>query len=72
MRLARRRPFTQLAELAADAGYSDQAHLSRECRSIAGQTPTELLAGQAPDWHGGLPLFLGTPRDPLAPVVRRP
>jgi AraC-like DNA-binding protein len=71
MGLARRRPSAQLAELAAEAGYADQAHLSRECRSIGGQTPTELLAGQAPDWHGGLPLFLGTPRDPFAPVVRR-
>lgn len=64
MRLARSRPSAQLAELAAEAGYADQAHLSRECRTISGQTPTQLLAGQAPDWHGGLPLFLGTPRDP--------
>lgn len=72
MRLARRRPAAQLAELAAEAGYADQAHLSRECRTVAGQTPTELLAGQAPDWHGGLPLYLGLPRDPRAQVVRRP
>jgi len=71
MGLARRRPYAQLAELAAEAGYSDQAHLSRDCRTIGGQTPTELLAGQAPDWHGGLPLFLGTPRDPSALVARR-
>ncbi|TDC54226.1 AraC family transcriptional regulator [Jiangella ureilytica] len=41
-----------LAELAHLAGYSDQAHLSHDCRRIASRTPSELLAGQAPDWHG--------------------
>lgn len=41
-----------LAELAHLAGYSDQAHLSHDCRRIASCTPSELLAGQAPDWHG--------------------
>lgn len=71
MRLARSRRYAQLAELAAETGYADQAHLSRECRTISGLTPTQLLAGQAPDWHGGLPLFLGTPRNPLVPPTRR-
>ena len=33
-----------LAGLAADAGYADQAHLSRECRAITGETPTALVA----------------------------
>jgi AraC-like DNA-binding protein len=33
-----------LAGLAAEAGYADQAHLSRECRAITGATPTALLA----------------------------
>lgn len=41
-----------LAELAHLAGYSDQAHLSHDCRRIASCTPSELLASQVPDWHG--------------------
>jgi transcriptional regulator GlxA family with amidase domain len=32
-----------LAGLAAAAGYSDQAHLTRECRRLADRTPTQLL-----------------------------
>ena len=30
------------AEIAADCGYSDQAHLIRECQHLAGQTPQRL------------------------------
>lgn len=33
-----------LAELAAAAGYADQAHLTRECRRLAGETPAAHLA----------------------------
>jgi AraC-like DNA-binding protein len=33
-----------LARLALDAGYADQAHLTRECRRLAGLTPVQLLA----------------------------
>jgi AraC-like DNA-binding protein len=33
-----------LATLAAEAGYADQAHLTRECRRLTGRTPVELLA----------------------------
>jgi len=33
-----------LAQAAAEAGYADQAHLTRECNDLAGLTPTELLA----------------------------
>jgi AraC-like DNA-binding protein len=33
-----------LSRLAFDAGYSDQAHLTRECSALTGGTPTELLA----------------------------
>lgn len=32
-----------LANAAAEAGYSDQAHMTREVRSLAGLTPTRLL-----------------------------
>lgn len=52
MTLARADRRRGLAALAAEAGYSDQAHLSRECRRIASLTPTGLLSGEAPDWHG--------------------
>lgn len=33
------------AGLAIDAGYADQAHLSRECLRLTGLTPAELLVG---------------------------
>jgi AraC-like DNA-binding protein len=36
-----------LARLAADAGYADQAHLSRECVRLSGLTPARLLASRA-------------------------
>ena len=32
-----------IAEAAAEAGYADQAHLTRECNDLAGLPPTELL-----------------------------
>jgi hypothetical protein len=34
-----------LATLAAEAGYADQAHLSRECVSMAGCPPRMLMGG---------------------------
>jgi AraC-like DNA-binding protein len=37
------------ADIAADCGYYDQAHLNREVRALAGCTPTELLAAQEPE-----------------------
>ena len=37
------RPSTQLARLAADAGYSDQAHLTREAKQLEGRSPRTLL-----------------------------
>lgn len=37
-----------LGRLAFDAGYSDQAHLTRECRTICGLTPVELLGQYVP------------------------
>lgn len=33
-----------LAWAATSAGYADQAHLTRDCRSLTGLTPRELLA----------------------------
>jgi AraC-like DNA-binding protein len=36
-----------LAALAFAAGYADQAHLTRECRRLAGRTPAELVASGA-------------------------
>ncbi|MEU6646959.1 helix-turn-helix domain-containing protein [Saccharomonospora sp. NPDC046836] len=33
-----------LASLAAEAGYADQAHLSRDCRDLTGTTPTTFFA----------------------------
>jgi len=35
-------PARDLATLAARAGYADQAHLTRECRTLAGLTPAAL------------------------------
>lgn len=34
-----------LARLAAELGFADQSHLTRECRRLAGTTPARLLAG---------------------------
>jgi AraC-like DNA-binding protein len=36
-----------LARLALDAGYADQAHLTRECTRLAGLPPAQLLAAGA-------------------------
>ena len=33
-----------LADLAAEAGYADQAHLAREVRRLSGQSPSGLMA----------------------------
>lgn len=41
--LARREPELGLARLAAEAGYADQPHLTRECVRLAGVPPAALL-----------------------------
>jgi AraC-like DNA-binding protein len=49
---------SDLAGLAFEAGYADQAHLTRECRRLAGRTPSELVtlgvqpAGERLPWRG--------------------
>jgi AraC-like DNA-binding protein len=42
-RPGRRTPVAAVADLAAEAGYADHAHLTRECRRLSGLTPTDLL-----------------------------
>jgi len=42
------RPAESLAGLAAEHGYVDQAHLTREVRAFCGMTPGELRARQIP------------------------
>ncbi|MDQ3715393.1 MAG: helix-turn-helix domain-containing protein [Actinomycetota bacterium] len=37
-----------LAQIAADCGYADQAHMTREWRDLAGQTPTAWMAAELP------------------------
>jgi len=45
LRVARDKPIELgLAQLAADAGYADQAHLSRESHELAGMTPATILS----------------------------
>jgi AraC-like DNA-binding protein len=39
-----------LAEAAHEAGYADQAHLTRSFRLIAGRTPASILAGEADEF----------------------
>jgi AraC-like DNA-binding protein len=41
-----RRGADGVAGLAVDAGYADQAHLSRECLRLTGLTPRQLLGGE--------------------------
>jgi AraC-like DNA-binding protein len=36
-----------IAEAAAEAGYADQPHLSREVRALAGVAPSKIYAGQS-------------------------
>ena len=36
-------PVAGVADLAAESGYADHAHLTRECRRLTGLTPTDLV-----------------------------
>jgi AraC-like DNA-binding protein len=44
----KRRPRTRLADLAADLGYADQAHLTREWHALAGCSPRQWMAEELP------------------------
>ncbi|HEU4946049.1 MAG TPA: helix-turn-helix domain-containing protein [Kribbella sp.] len=44
----KRTPRMRLADLAADLGYADQAHLTREWHSIAGCSPSQWMAEELP------------------------
>lgn len=67
-----RTPVAGVADLAAEAGYADHAHLSRECRRLAGLTPTELLGGRSDrcgcghDHAASYQSFLGERRWPVS------
>lgn len=43
-RLAAQAPSSELAALAMEAGFADQAHMSREVRRLCDTTPAELVA----------------------------
>jgi AraC-like DNA-binding protein len=45
LELAAARPRPGWAEVAARAGYADQAHLANDCRELAGVPPSALAAG---------------------------
>lgn len=44
---------SDLAGLAAAAGYADQAHLTRECRDLTGVTPSVLAGRGSTSWPPG-------------------
>ena len=46
LRLIEQRPLLSGAEIAARCGYSDQPHLIRECKAIAGRTPARLMSSE--------------------------
>lgn len=52
VRAMRATPRADLATLALDAGYYDQAHLHRDTRAFAGTTPGALLTSLLPDRGG--------------------
>jgi AraC-like DNA-binding protein len=44
--LMRQQPLLSGAEISAWCGYSDQAHLIRECKSLTGRTPARLTSAE--------------------------
>ena len=60
--LRRLGPRTQWSSLAAEMGWSDQAHLVRDLRDLAGLTPSELgramrMSDSSNPPHGPLPML---------------
>lgn len=53
-RLLIQRPGVPLADTAVDAGYFDQAHMSRDFRDLGDLTPGEYLASCYPDGQSGV------------------
>jgi len=49
--LRRSRP-APLARLAAECGYHDQAHMTREFRALAGTTPAAYAGARLPGYLG--------------------
>lgn len=47
LRLHRLHPDATLGWLSGQAGYADQAHLTRDVRELAGRTPTGVLTQRA-------------------------
>jgi AraC-like DNA-binding protein len=52
VRLLRAVPRPELARIATECGYYDQAHLNRDFRDFAGMTPSAFLAARLPDGGG--------------------
>lgn len=53
----RLRPMTRLADLSAEFGYADQAHLTREWRAIAGCSPRQWLIEELPNLQDFMPAW---------------
>jgi AraC-like DNA-binding protein len=68
-----------IADVAADCGYADQAHLTREFARITGHPPKEFLAVRASEFSGaaayGIDVDELCPRDvrsrPILTTTRR-
>ncbi len=52
----KRDPTTRLAELSAELGYADQAHLTREWNAIAGCSPRQWIAEELPNIQDATPV----------------
>lgn len=61
-----------LAAVAAETGYADQAHLTRECKALSGLTPATLF--QVRGGQGGLPAQPASGGSPIiaVPTTRNP
>jgi AraC-like DNA-binding protein len=46
LKLMDRQPLLSGAAISAQCGYSDQAHLIRECRALTGRTPARLMTAE--------------------------